>query len=329
MPGAVPVPPITVPPSTVPAPPTAEAAPPVPAAPPTEDVGPGPFEELHKKTKEIFPVPFEGAKLIVNKGLSNHFQVTHTATMSSLAPSGYKFGATYVDTREFSPGSQQEPSTILIGDIDPSANLNANIIHQITRAARCKFVAAVQGGRWSATQLSAEYLGKDTSAALTLGNPDPLNGAGVIVAQYMRQVARGFTAGAELMYQRGASMPGGQLAVCTLGTRYAGSDWQFSANYTPMAKAVHACFYQKVNADVSIGAELEVNPRAQEATGTLGYQLELPSAAVTFRGQLDSNYCVGAVLEKRLPPMPFTLALSAFANHQKHSYRFGIGLIVG
>lgn len=46
-------------------------------------------------------------------------------------------------------------------------------------------------------------------------------------------------------------------------------------------------------------------------------------------GQLDSNWCIGAVMEKKLPPLPFTFALSAFANHTKGAYRFGIGLIVG
>ena len=33
---------------------------------------------------------FEGAKLLVNKGLSNHFQVSHTLSMSNSMPSGYK-----------------------------------------------------------------------------------------------------------------------------------------------------------------------------------------------------------------------------------------------
>lgn len=46
-------------------------------------------------------------------------------------------------------------------------------------------------------------------------------------------------------------------------------------------------------------------------------------------GQLDSNWCVGAVMEKKLPPLPFTFALSAFANHTKAAYRFGVGLVVG
>jgi mitochondrial import receptor subunit TOM40 len=35
---------------------------------------------------------FEGAKVMINKGLSSHFQVSHTLTMSSMQPSGYRFG---------------------------------------------------------------------------------------------------------------------------------------------------------------------------------------------------------------------------------------------
>lgn len=45
--------------------------------------------------------------------------------------------------------------------------------------------------------------------------------------------------------------------------------------------------------------------------------------------QLDTNWCVGAVMEKKLQPFPFTFALSGWANHVKAQYRFGIGLIVG
>lgn len=50
---------------------------------------------------------------------------------------------------------------------------------------------------------------------------------------------------------------------------------------------------------------------------------------VCCAGQVDSNWCVGAVMEKRLQPMPFTLALSAFVNHVKGTYRFGVGFLLG
>jgi len=57
---------------------------------------------------DIFPVVFEGGKLVVNKGLSSHFQISHTMTMSSLQPSGYKFGCTYVGTKQYSPSEVSE-----------------------------------------------------------------------------------------------------------------------------------------------------------------------------------------------------------------------------
>jgi hypothetical protein len=76
---------------------------------------------------------------MVNKGLSNHFQVSHTINLSTAQP-GYRFGATYVGTKQFSPS---EAFPILLGDIDPSGNLNANIIHQFTPRIRCKFASQV------------------------------------------------------------------------------------------------------------------------------------------------------------------------------------------
>ena len=46
-------------------------------------------------------------------------------------------------------------------------------------------------------------------------------------------------------------------------------------------------------------------------------------------GQIDTNLCISATMEKRLSPMPFLFTLSAYANHVKGMYRFGIGMIIG
>ena len=46
-----------------------------PSAPSLEERNPGTVEDLHKECKEIFPMAFEGAKLVVQKALSNNFQV--------------------------------------------------------------------------------------------------------------------------------------------------------------------------------------------------------------------------------------------------------------
>lgn len=111
---------------------------------------------------DVMPVFFEGAKLMVNKGLSNHFQVSHTINLCSASPSGYRFGnkqaiiilvtinspyhfifikgATYVGTKQYGPS---EAFPVILGDIDPSGNLNANIIHQFSPNVRCKFASQV------------------------------------------------------------------------------------------------------------------------------------------------------------------------------------------
>merc|ERR1712156_488353 len=53
-----------------------------PQSPPDTDRNPGTVEELHAKWREMLPMPFVGAKLLVQKGLSNNFQVSHALTMS-------------------------------------------------------------------------------------------------------------------------------------------------------------------------------------------------------------------------------------------------------
>lgn len=64
----------------------------------------------------------------MQKGISNHFQITHSLSLSSLSP-GYRFGASYVGTKSYGPG---EVFPVLVGDIDPTGNLNANAYHKFS-----------------------------------------------------------------------------------------------------------------------------------------------------------------------------------------------------
>lgn len=107
---------------------------------------------------DVMPVFFEGAKLMVNKGLSNHFQVSHTINLCSSAPSGYRFGATYVGTKQFAPS---EAFPVILGDIDPSGNLNANIIHQFAPNVRCKFASQVSDGQMSPKEFFVQFFSFD------------------------------------------------------------------------------------------------------------------------------------------------------------------------
>ena len=46
-------------------------------------------------------------------------------------------------------------------------------------------------------------------------------------------------------------------------------------------------------------------------------------------GTVDSNWVVGATLEKKLVPLPLTLALGAFLNHRKNKFQCGFGITIG
>lgn len=74
------------------------------------------------------------------RGLSNHFQISHTVNLSTVTPSGYRFGATYVGNKQISP---VEAYPIMLGDVDPSGNLNATIVHQFKSHIQAKFGAQV------------------------------------------------------------------------------------------------------------------------------------------------------------------------------------------
>ncbi|XP_015587200.1 mitochondrial import receptor subunit TOM40 homolog 1 [Cephus cinctus] len=285
---------------------------------------PGTIEDLHKKCKDVFPVNFEGAKLMLNKGLSSHFQISHTINMSSVTQSGYRFGATYVGTKQLSP---TEGYPILLGDIDPNGNLNANVIHQFGSRIRGKLATQVQRSKYTAVQMTSDYRGDAYTASLTLGNPDILNNSGVLVAHYLQSITPSLALGGEVAYQRGPGVPGGHVAVVSAAGRYTNGESTISGSLG--LAGCHICFHQKASQQLQIGVELEVNSRIQESTGTIAYQIDLPKADLVFRGSVDSNWTVGAVLEKKLLPLPFSFALSGMINHSKSQFRLGCGLIVG
>lgn len=285
---------------------------------------PGTVEDLHKKVKDLQATTFEGAKIMLNKGLSNHFQVSHTINLCSQQPSGYRFGATYVGTKQFQPS---EAFPVMLGDIDPSGNLNANIIHQFHPRIRCKFASQIQDSKVTAAQLTTDYKGNDFTASLTMGNINIFNNSGVFVGHYLQSVTSKLALGAELAYQYGSNVPGGKIAVVSAVGRYTIGDSIWSG--TIGAGGLHLCYYQKASEQLQIGIEVETSLRMQESVATIGYQVDLPKADLVFRGSFDSNWNVCGVLEKRLQPLPFSFALSGRINHVKNQFRLGCGLIIG
>lgn len=92
---------------------------------------------------------------------------------------------------------------------------------------------------------------------------------------------------------------------------------------------MHATYYHKASNQLQVGVEFEASTRMQDTSVSFGYQLDLPKANLLFKGSVDSNWIVGATLEKKLPPLPLTLALGAFLNHRKNKFQCGFGLTIG
>lgn len=92
---------------------------------------------------------------------------------------------------------------------------------------------------------------------------------------------------------------------------------------------LHVCYYRKASEQLQLGVELETNFRVQEAIATIGYQIDLGKADIVFRGMVDTNWTVAAVMEKRLQPLPFTFALSGMMNHSKNQFKLGVGMMIG
>ncbi|NWY22890.1 TOM40 protein, partial [Aphelocoma coerulescens] len=106
---------------------------------------------------------------------------------------------------------------VLVGDMDNSGSLNAQVVHQLSARLRSKVAFQTQQSKFVNWQLDGEFRGSDFTAALTLGNPDILLGSGILVAHYLQSVTPSLALGGELVYHR---RPGEEGAVLSLAGRY-------------------------------------------------------------------------------------------------------------
>lgn len=251
---------------------------------------PGSFDELHRLCKDVFPAQMEGVKLVVNKVLSSHFQVFPT----------------------------------VVGDMDSSGSLNAQVLLLLAERLRAKAVFQTQQAKFLTWQFDGEYRGDDYTATLTLGNPDLIGESVIMVAHFLQSITHRLVLGGELVYHR---RPGEEGAILTLAGKYSAVHWVATLNVG--SGGAHASYYHKANEQVQVGVEFEANTRLQDTTFSFGYHLTLPQADMVFRGLVDSNWCVGAVLEKKMRPLPVTLALGAFLNHWRNRFHCGFSITVG
>ncbi|VDN04589.1 unnamed protein product [Thelazia callipaeda] len=293
--------------------------------PATSSTNPGSLEELHRKCREVFPMCFDGARMMLTKALSSHFQVTHTLSISP-QNTGYRFGATYVGSKTTQQEGESFP--VLLADTDISGNTSATFLHQFADRWRVKIQAQSQGNKLATTQGGIEYRGRLSTLGLTCANIDIIHDSGIFVAQYLRRLTKKLDLGVEFIHHYGIPTSGRQLSVINYQARYTGKNFIASGMFS--LDALHLCYYHKQRDNISCAVEFESSTRSGEAVTTIGYQAELPEEGVVMRASINTDWSVGAVFEKKLSRnLPFTLAISGMLNHVKAQGRFGVGLIIG
>lgn len=80
--------------------------------------------------------------------------------------------------------------------------------------------------------------------------------------------------------------------------------------------------------DLTLVAECEGSLMSGETVSTIGYRYDIGNSA-TFKGKLDSKWTIGALIEKRLDPLPANLLLSGQINHMTDEAKVGIGFTIG
>jgi mitochondrial import receptor subunit TOM40 len=286
---------------------------------------PSSFEDLHAKTKALYPQNFEGAYLLLRKTLSKHFNVTYKMTLSSVTPYGLKFGVNYVGTKMV---GLSEKYPVISGEITPSGNMNASFVHTLGCRYRFKLATQIVDKKYRAFSSGLEYRSDDSTLAVTLANPDFFRGHGTLVLHYLQAVTPRITLGTEIACLRGSLIPGGQQTVMCAAFRHSTGPTTLSATFGEAG--IHVCYHRKASEQLQLGVEIETNTRIHESVGAIVYRVDIPYADFVCRGFVNSETSVGAVFEKKLYPIPeASLIISGFLNHKKQQFRVGIGLNVG
>ena len=66
-----------------------------------------------------------------------------------------------------------------------------------------------------------------------------------------------------------------------------------------------------------------------DTVAAVGYKIDLGGDSFSLKGKIDSKWTVGALIEKRLDPLPAHMLISGQINHQTNETKFGVGFMIG
>ena len=175
--------------------------------------------------------------------------------------------------------------------------------------------------------LEAEYTGADFTASLKGQNPSILEDSltGTMTGSYMQSLTPRLALGLETIWSR-PSREDGPTTMTAYAARYKGDEWIGSAQLMPQG-GLQGSYWRKLSEKIEAGVELSLNfmglsggnaammmgQAKNEGTAMMGMKYDIRTT--TYRGQVDSNGKVSALLEKKITPaVAFT-----FAGEMDHS----------
>jgi len=293
---------------------------------------PGFHDDLTRKIRDLFPTPFDGAKVVLNKMMSSRFQLSHAVNIcdagspttspvqhAAATPSApYLFQATSVGKAAY-----EEMTPVFMAEVDNSGSLNGQIIRYLNQRVRCKAVVQTQCSKWLMSQGGVDYRGNSYTASLSILNPDVVSLTGVLSGNFLKRITPSLILGSDLTLFNAQ----GQLrSVTGLMGRYKGANWEACASVN--STGFQTGFYRDCSSTTKVGVEWECSLAQTDSNVTFGYKIDLlESANFIVKGSIDTTGTVSAIYEKRI--FPLTLSLSGSINHWRGSNRFGFGISFG
>lgn len=298
--------------------PTAE---PVPAAPVAQESrgNPGPFGMLSSAIFGVFPSPFKGIELTLQRGITGNFVLGHHISLNG-KESAYHFRPTYVGT--LNKKSEQESYPVCVGDLSTSGDLTANVIHEFAEGFKVKLQVQASPEDVDVVLLENEYTGQDFTAALRFVNINPAEDRGILSAQYFQSVTSKLALGTEFNYQYHAK---GEQGALHLGGRYTTSEWNATGMLTTSGM-FQATYMHSINPQIVAACDFNVNLPAAQVTSSVGVKYAFPTSV--YKAQVTSEGSVIGAYEKHLAP-GFSFLMSFIVNHAKGDSSVGVGLQIG
>ncbi|ORY89337.1 mitochondrial import receptor subunit TOM40 [Leucosporidium creatinivorum] len=288
---------------------------------------PGKAEDLGREVKmtHLTNYTFDGARADLSKVLS---QVPAFQGQMGPSPGTYSFGAVYATAQTF-----------LQGNVENEGGVTGRFNYGWSPKNLTKLSVQLSPTAQQPSMLSVEHdrMGKDYTLSLKSYNPSPADLTGTYLASYLQSVSSNLALGVEAVYQR----PTPDLEDCTLGymAKYHSvkkdeqgqplkDSWIATAQILSQGMW-QATYWKKLAERVDAGVDLVVvpamDPRQRKAIATAGVKYDFRMA--TFRGQVDSEGKVSALLEQRLSPA-FAFLVAGEMDHKLNKSKFGVGIMV-